>query len=375
MLNYVIFLNILFRGEILMKVVVYAISKNEAKFVNRWCKSMSEADEIYVLDTGSTDNTVELLRDSGVNVSVCEINPWRFDKARNISLEMVPTDTDICVCTDLDEVFLPGWRSELEKIWNDETNRVRYVYNWKLDDNDNPVISFYGEKIHSRNGYKWVNPVHEILKFDGENECFFLTDNIVINHYPDSNKSRNSYLPLLELSVKEEPLNDRNMHYLGREYMYYSRWNDCIDTLIKHLGLPSATWKDERCASMRFIGRSYVNLSRYDEARMWFKKAIDEAPYLRDGYVELAFLEHKLGNDMEVIVNCIKALQIKENKKTYINESFCWDNSIDDLLSISYFNLGLYDVSLFYIDKALEYDNSNDRLIKNREIIYRKSKE
>ena len=39
------------------KVCVYAICKNEEKFVNKWVKSMSEADEIYVLDTGSTDNT------------------------------------------------------------------------------------------------------------------------------------------------------------------------------------------------------------------------------------------------------------------------------------------------------------------------------
>ena len=42
------------------KVCVYAISKNEEKFVNRCFKSMKETDEIYVLDTGSTDNTVIL---------------------------------------------------------------------------------------------------------------------------------------------------------------------------------------------------------------------------------------------------------------------------------------------------------------------------
>ena len=35
-----------------MKICVYAISKNEEKFVSRWVNSMKEADEIYVLDTG-----------------------------------------------------------------------------------------------------------------------------------------------------------------------------------------------------------------------------------------------------------------------------------------------------------------------------------
>jgi cytochrome c-type biogenesis protein CcmH/NrfG len=50
----------------------------------------------------------------------------------------------------------------------------------------------------------------------------------------------------LELSVQEDPNDDRNMHYLGREYMYYKQYQKCIDTLEKHLKLKSATWKDER---------------------------------------------------------------------------------------------------------------------------------
>ena len=358
-----------------MKVVVYAITKNEEKFVNRWCESMKEADEIYALDTGSDDNTVKLLKENGVNVVVKEIIPWRFDVARNESLSMIPEDTDICVCTDLDEVFVPGWRNEVENAWTNGNNRLRYVYNWSLDEKNRPIISFYGEKIHSRKGYKWTHPVHEVLKYDGNNERFEITDNVIINHYPDSSKSRGSYLPLLELSVKEEPEDDRNMHYLGREYMYYSRWNECIDTLIRHLKLPTATWKDERCASMRFIARSYTNMGRYDEAKLWLEKAIKEAPYLREPYVEMALLDYRLGNDMRVIKNCILALRIKKNKKTYINEGFCWDYTIDDLLSISYYNLGLYDIALYYVDRALAYDNGNERLIKNREVIYKKSKE
>ena len=49
-----------------MKICVYAISKNEEKFVKRWTESMKEADEIYVLDTGSTDNTVNILKENNI---------------------------------------------------------------------------------------------------------------------------------------------------------------------------------------------------------------------------------------------------------------------------------------------------------------------
>ena len=47
------------------RVCVYAICKNEAKFARRWMASMSEADDIVVLDTGSTDGTPQLLRSLG----------------------------------------------------------------------------------------------------------------------------------------------------------------------------------------------------------------------------------------------------------------------------------------------------------------------
>lgn len=48
---------------------------------------------------------------------------------------MVPNDADICVCTDLDEVFLKGWREKLESVWRKDVNRCRYTYNWSLDEN------------------------------------------------------------------------------------------------------------------------------------------------------------------------------------------------------------------------------------------------
>jgi len=350
------------------KVCVYAICKNEEKFVDRWYDSVKEADEIYVLDTGSTDNTVNKLKEHGVNVKVEEIIPWRFDVARNKSLEMVPSDTDICVCVDLDEVYIPGWREKLEMYWKSDTTRLRHTYNWKIE-NNKPIITFYYEKIHIKNGYKWIHPVHEVLKYEFDNENIITCDEIILNHYPDYLKSRGSYLELLELSVKENPQDDRNMHYLGREYMYYKRWNECIDTLIKHLKLKTATWKDERAASMRFIARSYMNLGRYEEASIWYLKAINEAPYLRDAYVEYAMLKYRENNWIEIINYLTKALTIKKHEKTYINEEFSWDYTIDNLLSVSYYYLGLTDISLFYIGRALKYDESNEMLIKNMEII------
>ena len=48
--------------------------------------------------------------------------------------------------------------------------------------------------------------------------------------------------------------------------------------LKKHLKLKSATWQDERCASMRFIARCYSKLGKINESRIWCDKAINDTP-------------------------------------------------------------------------------------------------
>ena len=128
-----------------MKIVVYAIAKNEGFFVDRWMDSMSEADQVVVLDTGSDDGTAERLRARGARVTVERISPWRFDRARNRSLELVPADADVCVCTDLDEAFHPGWRSALEEVWTPETRQASYRYTWSFQPDGSEGVVFWQE--------------------------------------------------------------------------------------------------------------------------------------------------------------------------------------------------------------------------------------
>lgn len=350
------------------KVCVYAICKNEEKFVKRWYESMKEADKIIVLDTGSSDNTVNLLKECGVDVFVKKIDPWRFDVARNESLKLVPEDYEICVCTDLDEVFLKGWKDKLLSSWKDDTTRARYLYNWSIKKDGSVGTSFYLNKIHRRDAYYWTHPVHEVLTSKvKENEI--LIPEIVLNHYPDVSKSRSNYLPLLELSVKEDPKDDRNMHYLGREYMYYGKYEDAIRTLKKHKRLKSATWKDERCASDRFIARCYNALGNKKMAVKWYEKAILEAPYLRESYIELAYLEYEMGKYMEAYVLLKRAFEINNKSISYINEEFAWNYFPYDLMSICAFNLKLYNESYENALKAFEKNKEDLRLKVNLELI------
>ncbi len=355
-----------------MIVTVYAISKNEEKFVGRWAKSMREADHVVVLDTGSTDGTVEALKKQGITVKSAEIVPWRFDKARNESLKLVPPETDVCVCTDLDEVFEEGWREKLERSWTSDAKQARYRYVWSHLESGAPGVEFYIEKMHVLKGFRWENPVHEILAYSGKDYSSVTIKGVTLHHYPDDKKSRASYLPLLELAVKENPENDRNMHYLGREYMFYRMYDKAIDTLTRHLSLPSATWADERAASMRYIARCRLALNQTALAECWFLRAIAEAPYVREGYVEYSRLLYDRKDWHGVIFFLKKALDIRNRSVSYINEPASWGALPYDLISLAYYFTYDYDNALRYVDEAIKL--SDEQRLKDNKAFFEKAR-
>ena len=51
------------------KICVYAICKNESKFIKRWYESIKGADYICVLDTGSEDDSLKILKSLNIKVN------------------------------------------------------------------------------------------------------------------------------------------------------------------------------------------------------------------------------------------------------------------------------------------------------------------
>ena len=318
------------------KIAVYAICKNEEKFVRRFLESMKEADEVTVLDTGSEDGTVEILKALGARVFRETVSPWRFDKARNRALSYVSENMDICVSADLDEYFLPGWRKNLENAWTDKTRRALFKYIWSFGENGAEGTVLTLDKIHARHGYIWKYPVHEAVfpedgKRENAEECVY-AEGVVLCHAPDPQKSRAQYLPLLETAVLENPADARCLHYLGREYMYKGMWEKCIQTLQAHLLLPGSLWKEERSASCRYMARAYRALGNSNQAECMYYAAISQAPELREAYFELCGLFIKEGKitGAKFMAEC--ALKIEKRPASYMSEESAWNKEAEAFL-------------------------------------------
>lgn len=344
-----------------MKICVYAISKNEAHFVKRFCESAKDADLILIADTGSTDGLPEEAALHGATVHHIGISPWRFDLARNAALALVPRDMDVCISLDIDEVLQPGWREEIERVWiKGQTTRLRYMFDWGCG------IAFYYEKIHARNGYHWHHPCHEYPVPDGRiTEVWAQTDMLLAVHKPDPTKSRGQYMDLLELSVKEDPDCPRNAFYYARELSFHRRWWESVEACKSYLKLPRATWHNERCYAYRVMGRCYIEMGLPEEAEKAFFAAAGEAPNTREPWCELAMLTYRQSRWEECFAFAMRALKIVDREKVYTCDPEVWGSQPHDLASIAAWHLGLKGISIEQACLAVEKEPENERLQAN----------
>lgn len=342
-----------------MKVGVYTIALNEEQFVDSWYESAKEADYLLIVDTGSTDGTAERAFELGIEIDSITIKPWRFDDARNAALAMMPADLDYCIALDMDEVLLPGWREELDKMFEQGVTRPRYKYTWSWKEDGSPGLQYGGDKIHSRLGYRWRHPVHEVIVADRTKEIQGWCD-LEIHHHPDETKSRGQYLPLLKVAVDEDPSDDRNTYYYARELFFAGLYKDAALEFRRHLNLPKATWKPERAASMRYLAKCEP-----DSAKKWLLAATLEDSSRREAWVELASLCYSQQDWFGCYDAANAALDIEDKPLDYLCEEFAWGALPWDLLAIAAYNLGWVDEAIEYTEEALEFEPENARLIGN----------
>lgn len=344
------------------KLCIYTIALNEIKHVDRFMEASKDADLVLVCDTGSTDGTVKRLRELGATVYTITQKPWRFDVPRNTALSLVPADMDICLSIDLDEYLQPGWSEAIKKAWkqaNGKINRITYdyIWNWK-EDGVTPGIQFYTDKMHSRHGYRWRQPCHETLYWEGEGPEFRVTiPEVVLHHRADPTKSRGQYLHLLKMASEESPNDDRSCFYYARELYFYQHYEDAAKEFKRHLSLPSATWNAERAASMRYLAKCEL-----DQQLVWLQKAIAEAPGRREPLVEMAIYHYEQENWEACYSASKEAIAIATKPLDYLCEDFAWGERPWDLAALSAYHLGKHQEAVELNEKAMQLAPSDERL-------------
>lgn len=160
-----------------MKLSACSISKNEENKVESWFENIKCCDDYYVLDTGSSDDTVNKLISLGIKVGQKIIDPFDFSKARNLSLDLIQ-NPDWVVSIDFDEKLEENWREKVEGIIKNNPKITAITVDEGEPDIDKKI------KIYKHDSYTWHSPVHEHL-LPKKEDCLVFESDIKLKHRPD----------------------------------------------------------------------------------------------------------------------------------------------------------------------------------------------
>lgn len=204
-----------------MKVTLYAICKNEEKNVERFIENSKKFTDTIVVDTGSTDNTVQLLRDAGITVYEHPQSREEFDfsKARNHALSYI--ETDWAFSLDFNE-DIENFFSEGLDVVAEEFTAFKHERYDKVDESDPTLSNTAHVRFHRTKSYIWINAVHETPMFIPSEE--YLNESLVDTTIKITKNVHNTvdkqlfYLSLCEREFEKDPNNSYYLWFIFKHY-------------------------------------------------------------------------------------------------------------------------------------------------------------
>lgn len=255
------------------KLSVFSIVKNEEQMIEGMLKSAEEADEHIILDTGSTDRTIEICEK--YTDKIYTDYKWNDDFAEAKNLAMSRCTGDFIIGLDADCRFEDGGIEKLKKeiqTTDKDILSVRLV--WNSIDNREKHHHFLPKLFRANAGIKYKGKVHEIPNKTSQG----VVDVAIIylyspNHYVDTERN-------LRILLKEDLSVPRNVFYLGREYFDRKMYKEAIETLQKYIKI--SPWYPEKAEAYLTLAKSYWYTNQGDNAREACLRAIQTNPDFKE---------------------------------------------------------------------------------------------
>ncbi|MDE6293403.1 MAG: glycosyltransferase family 2 protein, partial [Clostridiales bacterium] len=206
------------------------IVKNESETLARALDGIvGTVDEIVIVDTGSSDNTIEIARKYTDKVfSFDWIND--FSAARNFALSRL--STDYFMWLDADDVVPEATQKAIKRLMKNALSAdiVMLPYVTATDENGKPTFSYYRERIIKNNaGYLWQGAVHEAIELRGN---VVRLNKPIMHSKPIGRDSGTRNLDIYESMIADgKTLSPRERYYYARELFYNGRTSDAAREL------------------------------------------------------------------------------------------------------------------------------------------------
>lgn len=255
------------------KFALTMLMKNEVNCLPRLFNSLTEfierGGEIFILDTGSIDGSIEYCESKWAKViiwnpeeykffiseelsdKVNEMfiinNEWKisqgnsylfnFSKARNFITSQSTCDFNFHV--DCDEQFTNLNIDKINSLIEEGHPWVSYNFIFSHNSDGSPYVQFIQCKLYDRRIFEWKGLIHEMLhtfSWKKEKKVFVDREDLLLEHFQNHKTQRNKYTEWLAVDCYLRPENNSdNYSYVARELLFSDKFHSALNCFKKHI--------------------------------------------------------------------------------------------------------------------------------------------
>lgn len=312
------------------------IVKNEESCLERCLESVQgHVDEIVIVDTGSTDRTIEIAESFNARIIYYE---WKQDFASARNESIMYATKDYILQLDADEYL--DEKTDFEKIL---LNKLDFYYvNIRNHKTDGSSIVHKSVRLFKRRpDFIFVGRIHEQVDVNQPNVRGGSVD-ILIHHtgYTDKvYKEKNKHIRNMEILIQEVQQNRTgfNLYNLGNQYAQEGSYEKALSSFQEAFGLEKNRSYIPDLLSQMVICLIY--LKRYEEAH----QLVNDAIAVYSSHADLYAIQGNLYKQMELYEDALlcykRFLEIEEKQRSAFTKRI--DRFlVEHLMALVYLELG-----------------------------------
>lgn len=288
----------------LPKIALMMIVKNESLPLEKLLPTVKHLiSEWIIIDTGSTDNTVEVIQKHlGDIPGKLHTRPWiNFGHNRSELVNMMPNSCDYALLLDADHIV-----ALKESTIGADGSISLAIPNADLlmiQVEEGQVVYRMPYFVRYRPDYKYIGATHEYLSAQGQVTRSDY-DEIQILHTAEGGSRADKHerdLKLLSQDIQSNPT-ARNFFYLGQTLVGLERLDDALTAYRRCVSMTN--WDEEKYLALLRAGRVLLQQNRNEEALVSFLLAHEAFP----GRCEAAYEAGRIFNSLNLRRRAIEIL-------------------------------------------------------------------
>ncbi|OPA19106.1 hypothetical protein BHL21_07805 [Bacillus cereus] len=356
-----------------IKISVNIMTFNEERCIARCIESIKFlADEIIVLDSGSTDKTRDIIMKSFPEVTLRTIQ-WKDDFSFGRNTLVDHSSGDWIIQIDADEFLLENQvdlKEFLQVFYDFPISPL--VISPKIINHDNTELEYTKRILKKKDQLQFFGLIHEELRYDIKKkgqDLFHITTDFVIHHdgytseIIETKQKLNRNIKLQEKMIQIEPDNIRWYYFLAREKKFGGYGDkEVIDIISNGMNYHNYDNNQEQyhLYSLLLLAQIYNENNNFDKLDIVTSKLISLYPYCLDGWY------YKLVNEMSgnlsqryyFVEDCLNHIKSIDFPYSTINAK---GDHVYRILGMTYLQIGNYQKA-FRLFSAIEDKHINNEL-------------